>query len=122
MDHSVGFLKVVDEARPKVREVTVAEALARLGTDSGSILVDVREDSEWEAGKASGAIHIGKGVLERDLERLVPDPNTELFLYCGGGFRSVLAAESAQRMGYKRVFSVSGGFKKMVEAGWRIGR
>ena len=118
MKHSPGFLKVVDEAKAHVREVTVAEARARLAANPKAVLVDVREESEWTAGHAVDAQHLGKGILERDLETRFPEPGTELILYCGGGFRSALAADVAQRMGYTAVFSLAGGFRAMNEAGW----
>ena len=82
------------------------------------MLVDVREDGEWQKGRAREAIHLGKGVLERDLERALPDANTEIIMYCGGGFRSALTCDVAQRMGYRKVFSLAGGYKAMVAAGW----
>jgi rhodanese-related sulfurtransferase len=118
MQHSPGFLRVVNEARLWVSELTVAEARARLAANPKAVLVDVREDHEWAAGHAVEAVHLGRGVLERDIERQFPDPNTELILYCGGGYRSVLAAEAAQRMGYRNVHSVVGGYRAMVAAGW----
>ena len=122
MKHSPGFLKVVDEAKAHVREVTVAEARARLAANPKAVLVDVREESEWTAGHAVEAQHLGKGILERDLETRFPEPGTELILYCGGGFRSALAADVAQRMGYTAVFSLAGGFRAMNEAGWPMTR
>jgi rhodanese-related sulfurtransferase len=118
MEHSPGFLKTVNEARPKVKELTVEEARARLAQNPNAVLVDVREDAEWQQGHAAQARHLGKGVLERDLEKMFPDPNTELILYCGGGYRSVLAAEVAQRMGYRHVFSLIGGYKGLLQAHW----
>ena len=118
MKHSPGFLKVVDEAKARVREVTVAEARARLAANPKAVLIDVREESEWAAGHAVEAQHLGKGILERDLETRFPEPGTELILYCGGGFRSALSADVAQRMGYTAVFSLAGGFRAMNEAGW----
>jgi rhodanese-related sulfurtransferase len=120
MDHSPGFLKIVDEAKPRVREVTIEEAKARLAANPKAVLVDVREDSEWSKGHAVEAVHLGKGVLERDIEKLVPDPGTELIMYCGGGFRSVLSCDVAQRMGYKNVSSLIGGHKGMLGAGWKM--
>jgi len=113
---------VVDEAKAHVREVTVAEARARLAANPKAVLVDVREESEWTAGHAVEAQHLGKGILERDLETRFPEPGTELILYCGGGFRSALAADVAQRMGYTAVFSLAGGFRAMNEAGWPMTR
>ena len=118
MEHSSGFLRIVNEARARVREVTIAEARERLARNPAAILVDVREDSEWAKGHAAKAVHLGKGILERDLERTIPDPNTELIMYCGGGYRSALTAEVAGRMGYGNVYSLAGGYKAMVEAGW----
>ena len=96
----------------------MAQARERLGSNPRALLIDVREDSEWEAGHAAGALHLGKGIFERDLEKTVPDPGTEMILYCGGGYRSALAAEVAQRMGYKNVFSLIGGYKAMGAGGW----
>src|SRR6187401_1784237 len=103
MDHSPGFLKIVDEAKARVKEVTIEQARERLKKNPHAVLLDVREDNEWLKGHAAEAIHLGKGILERDLEKSFPDPNTELIMYCGGGFRSALTAEVAQRMGYRNV-------------------
>lgn len=122
MDHSPGFLRVVNEARPKVREITLDEARARLSANPKAVLIDVREDSEWQAGHAVEAQHLGKGILERDLEKRFPDPSTELILYCGGGYRSILSAEVAQRMGYTQVTSLIGGYKAMVQAAWPMSK
>ncbi len=118
MQHSPGFLKVVNEVRPKIKEITVAEAKARLAQNPKAILMDVREDSEWQKGHAAEAVHLGKGILERDIETLYPNPDAEIIMYCGGGYRSALTAEVAQRMGYKNVLSLDGGYKAMVAAGW----
>jgi rhodanese-related sulfurtransferase len=118
MQHSPGFLKVVNEVRPLVREITVEQARERLSTNPKAILIDVREDNEWAAGHATQAIHLGRGIIERDIERTIPDPGSECILYCGGGYRSALAAEMVQRMGYKNVFSLGGGYKAMIAAGW----
>ena len=118
MDHSPGFLKLVNEARPQVKEISVDQARQRLAQNSKAVLIDVREDSEWQNGHAVEAVHLGKGVLERDLENKFPDPSTELILYCGGGYRSVLSAAVAQRMGYQNVFSLIGGYKQMVTSQW----
>lgn len=118
MDHSPGFLKVVNEARPKVRELSLEQAQLRLRENPKATLVDVREDAEWSAGHAAEALHLGRGVLERDIERLYPDKSAEIIFYCGGGYRSVLAAEVAQRMGYDNVASLIGGYKAMVTAKW----
>lgn len=122
MKHAPGFLKLVEEARSQVREVTVAAARERLAQLKGAVLVDVREESEWAAGHAPEAISLGRGILERDVEGKIPDKDTEVILYCGGGFRSALAAESLQKMGYTRVLSLAGGFRAMNEAGWSMVR
>lgn len=124
MDHSPGFLKLVNEARPHIKELTVAQARERLAQNPKAVLVDVREDREWENGHATEAVHLGKGVLERDLEKTFPNRGTELIMYCGGGYRSVLTADVARKMGYKNVFSVTGGYRAMKEADWpmRLGK
>jgi len=116
LKHSPGFLKIVDDAKSRVREVTVEETRKRLETGKAR-LIDVREESEWEAGHALGAQHIGKGVIERDIEQKVPDKNSELILYCGGGFRSALSADNIQKMGYTNVSSMSGGWRAWQAAG-----
>jgi rhodanese-related sulfurtransferase len=120
MQHSPGFLRVVEEVRPRIREITLAEARQRLKADLRTLLVDVREDSEWVNGHAAEAVHLGKGVLERDIEGRIPDPETPIIMYCGGGYRSALTAEVAQRMGYKNVASLTGGYRAMVAAGWQM--
>jgi rhodanese-related sulfurtransferase len=118
MDHSPGFLKIVNEARPYVKEVSVDEARERLAKNPNAILMDVREDKEWEKAHATQAVHLGKGIFERDLEKVVPDVNREIIMYCGGGYRSVLTAEVAQRMGYRNVHSLKGGYKALAQAQW----
>ena len=118
MDHAPGFLKVVNEARPYVKEITIDQARERLANNPKAVLMDVREDSEWNKQHAEQAVHLGKGVLERDLEGMFPDMDTEILMYCGGGYRSVLTAAVAQQMGYRNVFSVMGGFKALVAAKW----
>ena len=118
MDHSPGFLKMVNEAMPRIHELTPDQARARLAANPKAVLLDVREDAEWAAGHAAEARHLGKGVLERDLEKLLPDAGAEILMYCGGGYRSALTCDVAQRMGYKNVFSLAGGYKAMVAAGW----
>ena len=120
MEHSPGFLKLVADAKTRVREITVDQARAWLLHQPAPVLLDVREDSEWSAGHAAEARHLGKGVLERDLEKMIPDVNTEIIMYCGGGFRSALAGDAAQKMGYRSVHSLTGGYKAMVNAGWPI--
>jgi rhodanese-related sulfurtransferase len=116
MQHSQQFLKLVNEARSRVRETDVASIQARIEAGDDFLLIDVREESEWEAGHIPGAIHLGKGIIERDIERVVPDPKEELVLYCGGGFRSVLAADNLNKMGYNAV-SMDGGIRGWREAG-----
>jgi rhodanese-related sulfurtransferase len=103
---------------PDVNEVSVAEARARVAADPKVVLMDVREDHEWQKGHAAEAVHLGKGILERDLENLYPDKNTEIIMYCGGGFRSALTADAAQKLGYKKVSSLIGGYKGLVAADW----
>ncbi len=120
MPHSPGFLKLVNEAKTRTREITV-EAV-RLSREAGEAfrLIDVREDSEWTAGHAADSVHLGKGILERDIEEAVPDKSARLVLYCGGGFRSALAADTLQQMGYTNVFSLAGGWRAWNEAGLPI--
>ena len=118
MQHSPGFLKVVKEAQAHVKELTVEQTRERLTKNPKAVLIDVREDGEWQAGHAEEAVHLGKGILERDIETLFPDPNAELIMYCGGGYRSILTCEVAQRMGYKNVSSLIGGYKGLAAANW----
>lgn len=120
MDHSPEFLRIVNEAKRHVQEVSVAETRSRLTANPQAVLVDVREDHEWAAGHAAEAVHLGKGILERDIEKRFPDKNTEILMYCGGGFRSALTCEVAQRMGYRQVKSVIGGYKALVAFNWPV--
>ena len=121
--HSPAFLKIVTDAKSRVRECTVADVKKRLDSgDTSFTLVDVREESEWAAGHAPGAIHLGKGVIERDVEAKVPDPATPLVLYCGGGFRSALAADALQKMGYTNVVSMDGGWRDWTQQGMAVER
>ena len=120
MKHSEGFLRVVDDAKSRIREVSVAETQARLKQNEQAKLIDVREDDEFATAHAAGATHLGKGIIERDIETAVPDKNTELILYCGGGYRSALAADSIQKMGYTNVFSMAGGWRAWQESGGEI--
>ena len=122
MDHSPGFLKIVADAQTRVREITIDQARAWLKQNPNVVLLDVREDREWNAGHAVEAKHLGKGVFERDLEKMFPDPKTELIMYCGGGFRSALTCDVAQKMGYRSVHSLAGGYKAMVQAGWPMAK
>jgi rhodanese-related sulfurtransferase len=117
MGHSPGFLKLVNEAKKHVRETNVQEVKKKLDAGEKIILVDVREESEWARGHLPGAIYLGKGIIERDIEQRVPDKNAPLVLYCGGGFRSALAAENLQKMGYTNVVSMDGGWRGWVGAG-----
>lgn len=116
-NHSPAFLAIVEDAKSRVREATVQETMEALGRDPRAALVDVREESEFAAGHVRGAEHLGKGVLERDIEKLHPDKNQPLYLYCGGGFRSALAADNAMKMGYRNVYSVAGGWSAFVKEG-----
>jgi rhodanese-related sulfurtransferase len=114
MQHSEEFLQLVEDAKKQIDEVNVAQTLERL--KNGATLVDVREDNEWQAGHAKDAIHLGRGIIERDITTTIPDKNTEIILYCGGGFRSALSADNLQKMGYKKVFSMAGGWRAWKEA------
>jgi len=117
MKHSEGFLKIVNDAKSRIKEVTVAETRERLSDNPATKLIDVREDNEWDAAHAAGSIHLGKGIIERDIETTVPDKSAELILYCGGGYRSALAADVLQNMGYTNVFSMAGGWKAWKDSG-----
>jgi rhodanese-related sulfurtransferase len=114
MKHSPGFLKLVEEAKRHIRETTVPVVAERLQRGDRFHFIDVREDDEWRAGHARGAIHLGKGVIERDIETKIPNKADEIILYCGGGYRSALATEALQKMGYTNVTSMDGGMR-----GWR---
>jgi rhodanese-related sulfurtransferase len=119
--HSPRFLKICEDAKNNVKETTVDAIKRRMdGGDKGFVLVDVREESEWNAGHIPGAVHLGKGVIERDIEQKIPDAGKEIVLYCGGGFRSALAAENLQRMGYTNVVSMDGGWRGWKEAGYPV--
>jgi rhodanese-related sulfurtransferase len=120
MDHSPGFLALVNDAKKRVHELSVAEARARLAANPKAVFMDVREDHEWQTGHAAEAVHLGKGILERDLERAYPDKDTEIIMYCGGGFRSALTADVAQQMGYRKVASLIGGYRALVIANWTM--
>jgi rhodanese-related sulfurtransferase len=120
MKHSPGFLAIVDDAKTRVRQCTVGDVKARLDGGERFELVDVREDDEWRVERAAGARHIGRGVLERDIESLIPDKAAPIVLYCGGGFRSALAADNLQKMGYTNVASMGGGIRAWREAGYPI--
>lgn len=117
MDHSPGFLRIVEDAKRRVREVSVAEVDRMRTTGEPMTILDVREGEEWQRGHLPGARHLCKGIIERDIESAVPDKTTHLVLYCGGGFRSALAADNLQRMGYTRVESMDGGWRAWTAAG-----
>jgi rhodanese-related sulfurtransferase len=119
-DHPEGFLKLVRDAKTRVKQEDFRETKRRLDAGEKIIVVDTREDSEWARGHIPGAIHLGKGVIERDIEKTVADKEATLVLYCGGGFRSALAADNLQRMGYRNVISMDGGWRGWTEAGFPI--
>ncbi|MBL8824252.1 MAG: sulfurtransferase [Planctomycetia bacterium] len=115
MKHSPGFLQLVNDAKTRIREISLHELKAKLASAKPFILIDVREESEWQAGHLPNAMHLGKGIIERDIETKVPEKNQEIVLYCGGGFRSALAADALQKMGYTNVLSMDGGFRAWKE-------
>ncbi|MDE2667170.1 MAG: rhodanese-like domain-containing protein [Acidobacteriota bacterium] len=117
MQHSNGFLQLVNDSKSRIREVTVASVREKLQKGHSFHFIDIREDHEWTRGRAEGAVHLGKGIIERDIEALVPDADEEIVLYCGGGYRSALSADALQRMGYRNVFSLAGGYKEWVASG-----
>jgi rhodanese-related sulfurtransferase len=120
--HSPGFLKIVQDAKTRITECSVADVKRRLDAAEKFILVDVREESEFAAGHAPGAVHMSKGVIERDVETKVPDKATPMVLYCGGGFRSALATDNLQKMGYTNVISMDGGWRGWTQAGLAVER
>lgn len=122
MKHSPGFLALVEEAKKNVRECTVREGKSRFDRGEKFQFIDVREDHEFAQDYATGARHIGRGVLERDIETLIPDKDTAIVLYCGGGFRSALAADNLRKMGYRNVMSMDGGMRAWREAGYPISK
>jgi rhodanese-related sulfurtransferase len=120
MKHAPGFLKLVNDVKTRVKETNVPEVKKRLDAGEKFVLVDTREDSEWARGHLPGAIHLCKGIIERDIEAAVPDKNAEIILYCGGGFRSALAADNLQKMGYTKVISMDGGWRVWSESGFPV--
>ena len=118
--HSPRFLKIVEDTRKRIREVTLDEVKAKLDRKEKFLLIDVREESEYAADHLPGAVHLGKGIIERDVEARVPDPNTPMVLYCGGGFRSALTADNLQKMGYTQVLSMDGGIRGWREKGFAL--
>ncbi len=122
MAHAPGFLKLVQDAKTRIREWNVQEVKKRLDAGEKIVLVDVREESEWARGHLPGAVYLGKGILERDIEQRVPDHKAALVLYCGGGFRSALAADNLQKMGYTNAISMDGGWRGWTDAGYPTAR
>jgi rhodanese-related sulfurtransferase len=120
MNHSKAFLDLVNRAKRKIGEITTGEVYRRLQKGDRFELLDVREDNEWDRGHIAGAKHLGKGIIERDIEKIVPDKNAEIILYCGGGFRSALSADNLQQMGYKKVLSMKGGWRRWNALGYPI--
>lgn len=118
MQHSAGFLKLVNEAKSRVKETDVHAVKKQMDAGEKFYLVDTREDSEWNNGRLPGAVHLCKGIIERDIEKTIPDKNAKVVLYCGGGFRSALAADNLQRMGYTNVISMDGGWRGWNQAGY----
>ena len=122
MAHAPEFLKIVQDAKSRIRETDVQTVKKQLDAGEKIVVVDVREESEWARGHIPGAVYIGKGVIERDIEQKVPDKNATLVLYCGGGFRSALAADSLQKMGYKNAISMDGGWRGWTESGYPVAK
>ena len=120
MTHTPGFLKLVDDAKSRIRQIDIEGYKKMVAAKEPHVLVDTREDSEWAAGHVAGAVHLSKGIIERDIETKYPDKATELILYCGGGFRSALAAVNLQRMGYTNVISLDGGWRALKDSGLAI--
>src|SRR5215510_11197475 len=118
MDHSPGFLNIVNDAKSRVRENTPEDVRKKREAGESFYLVDVREDNEWQKGHAAGAIHLGKGLIERDIETTIPDHDAEIILYCGGGYHSALAADALQQKGYTQAISMDGGWKRWQELGY----
>jgi rhodanese-related sulfurtransferase len=117
MQHAPQFLKLVNDAKTRVKETNVADVKRRMESGEKFLLVDVREDNEWVKGHLPGAVHMGRGIIERDIEKSVPDTGARMILYCGGGFRSALVADNLQKMGYTNVESMDGGWRGWTEAG-----
>ena len=120
MKHTPGFLSVVEDAKSRVKEISVEDTRTRLIENPDAVLLDVREESEWNKAHAKEAQYLGKGVLERDLETRFPDKETEIIMYCGGGFRSALTCDMAQKMGYTNVWSLENGYRGMIVAEWTM--
>ena len=120
MQHTPAFLSLVQDAKARIKELTVDQVMSKLDRGEQFHLVDVREESEWAKDHVTGAVHLGKGVIERDIEQRLPDSSAEIVLYCGGGFRSALAADNIQKMGYKNVYSMDGGIRAWREKGYPL--
>ncbi|MGB6482736.1 MAG: rhodanese-like domain-containing protein [Candidatus Acidiferrales bacterium] len=120
--HAAGFLSIVNDAKTRVKEADFRDIKKRIDAGEKMVLVDTREDNEWARGHVPGAIHLGKGVIERDIEQTIPDKNATLVLYCGGGFRSALAADNLQKMGYKNAVSMDGGWRGWTESGFPVAK
>ena len=120
MKHSTAFEQLCNDAKTRVREITVAEVKQKLDAGENFVFIDVREDNEWDVDHAAGAQHLGRGIIERDIEKVVPDKAADVVLYCGGGCRSALAADNLQRMGYTNVLSMAGGIKAWRDAGYAM--
>ncbi len=120
--HAPGFLQIVEDAKTRIRECTIADVTRRQAAGETLTLVDVREESEYANGHIPGSIHLGKGIIERDIEAALPDSAQELILYCGGGYRSALAADNLQKMGYTNVLSMDGGWRGWTEAGLPVAK
>ena len=117
-DHPEGFLKLVKEAKTRIKEEDFRDIKKKLDAGEPMIIIDTREDNEWARGHIPNAVHLGKGVIERDIEKAIPDKDAPLVLYCGGGYRSALAADNLQKMGYRNVISMDGGWRGWTEAGF----
>ena len=118
--HPEGFLNLVNDAKKRIKEEDFRETKRRIDVGEKMILIDTREDAEWNRGHIPGAIHLGNGIIERDIEKTIPDKDTEIILYCGGGFRSALAADNLQKMGYRKVISMDGGWRGWTDAGFPV--
>ena len=118
MKHANGFLQLVEECMPRIKEISAVEVVAMQRKQAPFAFIDVREDREWQTGRAAGAIHMGRGVIERDIETIIPDRDAKIVLYCGGGYRSALVADSLQKMGYRDVYSMAGGWRAWCESGF----
>ncbi len=118
MKHAVGFLNIVEDSKTRIKEISIEEVKTKLDREEKFYFIDVREDHEWQQGHAEKAEHLGRGILERDVENKIPDLSAEVILYCGGGFRSALAADNMQKMGYKNVYLMAGGFRAWQEANY----